>query len=113
MYQFIHRGTLRILAERGREALAEHLHCRPEELKHDVIPPRRALSRERKGPAARPKGFTAVPEINVRAAAGPGAWNEALEKTKKLRADVTETANGTHARSRRADPSDKAAQPAV
>ena len=32
MYQFIHRGTLRILAERGREALAEHLHCRPEEL---------------------------------------------------------------------------------
>ena len=28
MYQFIHRGTLRILAERGREALAEHLHCR-------------------------------------------------------------------------------------
>ena len=41
-----------------------------------------------------------MPEINVRAAAGPGAWNEALEKTKKLRADVTETANDTHARSR-------------
>ena len=84
MYQFIHRGTPRILAERDREALAEHLRCRPEELRHDLLPPRRAPSRERKtGQRAAPKGFVVVPEIDVRAATGPGGWKEEPEQTKE------------------------------
>ena len=30
-----------------------------------------------------PKGYSAVPEIDVRAAAGTGAWNDDLEETKE------------------------------
>ena len=46
LHQFIHRGIARILAERDRNAVANHLRCRPKELKHEVIRPRRAPSRE-------------------------------------------------------------------
>ncbi len=92
LHQFIHRGTPRILAEYDREALAEHLGCRPEELKHAGIPPRksRATTAPRKAKPARrrrtgpPKGYVAVPEIDVRAAGESGAWNEELEQTKEM-----------------------------
>ena len=84
MCQFIHRGTPRILAERDREALAEHLRCKPEELKHDAVPPRRAPSRERKsGRPAAPKGFITVPRIDACAAAGPGGRRKEPEQTKE------------------------------
>ena len=84
MYQFVHRGTPRVLAEHDREALAEHLRCRPEELKHDVIPPRRVPPRGRKtGRWAAPKGFVAVAEIDARTAAGPGGWKKEPEETKE------------------------------
>ena len=90
LHQFIHRGTPRILAEHDREALAEHLGCRPEELKHDRIPRRtpssqpalrkaKPVGRPRTGP---PKGYVSVPEIDVRAVAEAGAWNEEVEETK-------------------------------
>ena len=35
LHQFIHRGTPRVLAEDDREALAEHLGCSPDLLRHD------------------------------------------------------------------------------
>ena len=92
LHQFIRRGTPRILAEHDREALAAHLGCAPEELKHDRMPPRRprpkpaprrmkALSSVRRG---LPEGYIAVPEIDVRAAAGAGAFNEGFEETKEM-----------------------------
>ncbi|WP_420449794.1 S24 family peptidase [Candidatus Palauibacter sp.] len=81
LHQFIHRGTPKVLAEDDREALAEHLGCSPDLLRHD----RRLTRRARPNPAppspyAAPRGYSAVPEINVRASAGPGAWNDDFEE---------------------------------
>ena len=94
LHQFIHRGTPRILAEHDREALAARLGCAPEELKHDRMPPRKprpkpAPRKEKEvmrlsAPAGPPEGYMAVPEIDVRAAAGPGAFNEGFEETREM-----------------------------
>ena len=85
LHQFIHRGTPRILAEDDREILAEHLGCSPDELRHD-----RSIRLEARrnpppppGPDAAPKGHSVVPEIEVRAAAGTGAWNDDLEEIRE------------------------------
>ena len=83
LHQFIHRGTPKVLAEDDREALAEHLGCSPDLLRHD----RRFTRRARPKPApaspyAAPRGYSAVPEIDVRASAGPGTWNAELEEAK-------------------------------
>ena len=83
LHQFIHRGTPRVLAEDDREALAKHLGCSPEEIKHGQPPSGEARPQPPSaGPRAVPMGYSAVPEIDVRAAAGPGAWNEEVEQTK-------------------------------
>ena len=83
LHQFIHRGTPRVLAEDDREALAKHLGCSPEEIKHGQPPSGEARPQPPPaGPRAVPMGYSAVPEIDVRAAAGPGAWNEEVEQTK-------------------------------
>ena len=42
----------------------------------------RARSRRRQGPYTAPRGYSAVPEIDVRATAGPGAWNDEPEETR-------------------------------
>ena len=81
LHQFIHRGTPKVLAEDDREALAEHLGCSPDLLRHD----RRFTGRARLKPApaspyAAPRGYSAVPVIDVRASAGPGAWNDKFEE---------------------------------
>ena len=81
LHQFIHRGTPRVLAENDRETLAEHLGCSPEELWHDRSPSGDLQSRP---PLAVPGGYCAVREIDVRAAAGPGTWNEEAERTKAI-----------------------------
>jgi len=88
LHQFIHRGTPKILPEHDREALAQHLGCKPEELKHDWVPPRRPrpkpLRRKKKVKRATPRGYAAIPEIDIRAAAGSGAWNEESEQIKRM-----------------------------
>ena len=84
LHQFIHRGTPKVLGEDDREALAEHLGCSPEVLRHDrgfTRRPRPKLAAP--SPYAAPRGYSAVPEIDVRASAGPGAWNEELEEAKE------------------------------
>ena len=81
LHQFIHRGTPRLLAEHDREALAEHLGCSPDELRHDRTP---VGTVQPQPPPAVPGGYSAVREIAVRAAAGPGAWNEEAERTKAI-----------------------------
>ena len=83
LHQFIHRGTPRVLAEHDREALAEHLGCSPDRFKHERPPRGVAHPKPRPpGPHTAPRGFSAVPEIDVRASAGPGAWNDEFEQTK-------------------------------
>ena len=84
LHQFIHRGTPKVLAQDDREALAEHLGCSPDLLRHD----RRLTRRARPKPAtpspyAAPRGYTAVPVIDVRASAGPGAWNDKFEEARE------------------------------
>ena len=84
LHQFIHRGSPRVLAEDDREALAEYLGCNSDLLRHDRserrgTPPGRPLA----GSYAAPKGYSVVPEIDVRVAAGAGAWNEELEEIKE------------------------------
>ena len=87
LHQFIHRGTPKVLAEDDREALAEHLGCSPDLLRHDRSFGRRARPRPKSAPGpapaspyAAPRGYSAVPAINVRASAGPGAWNDDFEE---------------------------------
>lgn len=79
LHQFINRGTPRVLAEHDRIALAEHLGCSSDELRHDRSPQGEVRPR---APLAVPRGYSAVPEIDVRAAAGPGAWNDEAERTR-------------------------------
>ena len=85
LHQFVHRGTPKVLAEDDREALAEHLGCSPDLLKHGRGFGRRARPNPKPAPAraspyAAPRGYSAVPEIDVRASAGPGAWNDEFEE---------------------------------
>ncbi|MDE0358961.1 MAG: S24 family peptidase, partial [Gammaproteobacteria bacterium] len=89
LHQFVHRGTPKVLAEDDREALAEHLGCSPDLLKHGRGFGRRARPNPKPGPArpspyAAPRGYSAVPEIDVRASAGRGAWNEEFEQTSDM-----------------------------
>ena len=92
LHQFVYRGTPKILSEDDRAALAEHLGCESDELRHKKAPQRKprkkAAARENvvrpSSPSAPPEGYMAVPEIDVRASAGPGALNEGFEETKEM-----------------------------
>jgi phage repressor protein C with HTH and peptisase S24 domain len=86
LHQFIFRGTPKVLPEHLREALAKHLDVDSEQLKHRHLPRRKPRSKPRDtgmGPTHRvPRGFSVIPEIDVRASAGHGAVHEGLEETK-------------------------------
>ena len=86
LHQFIFRGTPKVLPEHLREALAKHLDVDSEQLKHRHLPRRKPRSKPRDtgiAPMHRvPRGFSVIPEIDVRASAGPGAVHEGLEETK-------------------------------
>lgn len=84
LHQFINRGTPRVLAEDDREALAEHLGCSPDLLKHNRSFWRQARPKPPStGPDSAPKGFSVVPEIDAQVAAGTGAWNDGREEIEK------------------------------
>ena len=83
LQQFVHRGTPKILAEDDREILAGHLGCRPELLKHGRSY-RLATHARRPPPSgayAAPRGYSVVPEADVRVEAGVDAWNGVLRET--------------------------------
>jgi phage repressor protein C with HTH and peptisase S24 domain len=68
------------------------LGCESDELRHKKVPPRKprknAVPRENvvqpSSHSVPPGGYMAVPEIDVRASAGPGALNEEFEETKEM-----------------------------
>ena len=80
LQQYLARGMPRVLSHQDSEALARLLGCDPAELRHAELPPPKPWKRgkRRRGPHA------AVAEMEVEAAAGPGAWNEdfVLEKAR-------------------------------
>jgi phage repressor protein C with HTH and peptisase S24 domain len=92
LHQFIFRGTPKALPENARQALAEFLGVEEDLLRHRRVPPRKLRSKppvqddEDVALAPRsqriPEGFIGIAEIDVRASAGPGAFNEGLEETK-------------------------------
>ena len=92
LHQFVYRGTPKVLSEDDRETLSEHLGCKPIDLKHEKTPPRKPRRRvapresrvESSSVAGVPEGYLAIPEIDVRASAGPGALNDGLEETKEM-----------------------------
>ena len=85
LHQFVKRGTPKVLGEDDREILAEHLGCRPDLLRHDrkVRLSVHATPPPLTGPYSAPKGYSAVPEADVRRAAAAGAWNGDLEEAKE------------------------------
>jgi len=92
LHQFIFRGTPKVLPEDVRKALAEFLHMEEDSLRHRRVPPRKPRAKATAhgedvdvipARASRvPDGFIGIPEIDVRASAGPGAFHEGLEETK-------------------------------
>jgi hypothetical protein len=73
-----------VLPEDVRTALAEHLGCAENELRHRKVPARKPRTPRSQAPVMIhavppnevPEGFGRVAEIDVRASAGPGAINE-------------------------------------
>lgn len=90
LHQFIYRGTPKILPESERHALAKFLKVDESDLRHRRVPPRkrRTSSRATQPTVVAPDlsgikhGFVRIPEIDVRASAGPGAINSGLEEAK-------------------------------
>ena len=81
LQQYLARGMPRVLSYRDSETLGELLGCDPAELRHDALPPPKPW-RKKPGPG-RPRSAP-VAEVEVEAAAGPGAWNDGfvLEKAR-------------------------------
>ena len=66
LHQFIHRGTPKVLAEDDREALAEHLGCSPDLLRHDRGFGRRGRPKPAPTPGPRRRVPTRPPEATAR-----------------------------------------------
>jgi phage repressor protein C with HTH and peptisase S24 domain len=90
IHQYVYRGSPKVLSEDDRIALAEHLGIDEDDLRHKARPRRqtRPTRRGRRvetvmegGPL---EGFSKIPEIDVRASAGPGALLEGFEETKDV-----------------------------
>ena len=85
VYRFVELGKPRALAARDTEKLAETLGCGAGELRHATVPARKRWTRKpaRKPPVSAP-AMAGVPEMEIEAAAGPGALNEefAAEKAR-------------------------------
>lgn len=97
LQQFLYRGTPKVLPEDVRETLGAVLGVSPDDLRHPVtrVLKRQLASPDKRGPPGStkparterlwekrievPEGFTSVPEIDVRASAGPGALHDGPE----------------------------------
>jgi phage repressor protein C with HTH and peptisase S24 domain len=90
IHQYMYRGSPKVLSEDDRIALAEHLGIDEDELRHQarprpqIRPSRRARRVESDTGGGPLEGFSKIPEIDVRASAGPGALLEGFEETKGI-----------------------------
>ena len=78
MHQFLERGIPKALTFQDSTALAGRLGCDAAELRHKTIPKRKTWTRKPREKAATipAAGLAFIPEMEVEAAAGPGALNE-------------------------------------
>ena len=72
LQQYLARGMPRVLSFQDSEALGALLGCDAGTLRHDALPAPKPWT----GPKRRRTAGACVPEVEVEAAAGPGAWNE-------------------------------------
>ncbi len=81
LQQYLARGMPRVLSFQDSEALGELLHCDPAGLRHAALPAPKPWKKKDGG--GRPR-TTGVAEMEIEAAAGPGAWNDdfVLEKAR-------------------------------
>jgi phage repressor protein C with HTH and peptisase S24 domain len=90
LHQFVYRGTPKVLSEDDRTALAAHLGCGEDELRHKRRPPRKPRSKpalqpvREQGASGLPEGLVPISEIDVRASAGPGAFHDGFEEAKQV-----------------------------
>ena len=86
MHQYLERGLPKVLNYPDSVTLGELLDCDPAELRHETVPKRKPAKRTRRIPPAGIPGvpLSAIPEMEIEAAAGPGALNEefATEKAR-------------------------------
>ena len=86
LHQYLTRGMPVILSYPDSEALGRLLGCDPAELRHEAPPRKRAPGRKPRRPLKPVAGapLAAVPEMELEAAAGPGALNDecAVEKAR-------------------------------
>ena len=72
LHQYLTRGMPRVLSWQDSESLGQLLACDPAELRHAEIPAPKPWT----GPKRRHPRSAPVREVEIEAAAGPGAWNE-------------------------------------
>ena len=90
IHQYVYRGSPKVLSEDDRIALAAHLEVDEDELRHQARPRRQTRPTRRAGRVESDtgggplEGFSKVPEIDVRASAGPGALLDGFEETKDV-----------------------------
>ena len=77
LQQYLTREHPRVLRHGDSEALANLLGCKPDELRHPVVPPRRPVKHQRRRP---PAGVPVVEVPELVAAAGCLARNEAVPR---------------------------------
>ena len=74
LYRFVELAKPRALTFQDTEKLAGLLGCEAGELRHETVPPRKRWTRKRRKPSpASGPVMAGVPEMEVEAAAGPGA----------------------------------------
>ena len=72
LQQYLARGMPRVLSFQDSETLGKLLDCDPATLRHDALPAPKPWT----GPKRRRTAGASVREVEVEAAAGPGAWHE-------------------------------------
>ena len=85
LQQYLARGMPRVLSFQDSEKLAALLGCDPAELRHAELPAPKPWRKAGAGKTAGRRPRTAsVAQMEVEAAAGPGAWNDefVLEKAR-------------------------------
>ena len=78
LHGFLERESPKVLSHQDAETLADLLGCETEELHHAERPPRRKGAKTKKWrgapPDQGPVPLTPIPEVDVEASAGPGAF---------------------------------------